>query len=148
MNQEELEKCIDAAQNSQQYAHCPYSHFRIGAALLTSCGKIFTGVNVENSSYGLTICAERTAYTKAVSEGYKSFKGIVVASDLKDRFITPCGACRQFGVEFGDFEVVCVKPDRSTFKSSTHKLLPGLFSQEDLIAKAEQDEREGNKVQN
>lgn len=79
-------------------SYSPFSHFRVGAALLTKDGKVFTGVNVENSSLGATICAERTACVKAVSEGYQDFEAIAIASDSEEAF--PCGICRQFLYEF------------------------------------------------
>ncbi|EGC33950.1 hypothetical protein DICPUDRAFT_153916 [Dictyostelium purpureum] len=141
LTDEELSKCMDAAYDSLQYSYSPYSKFRVGAALLGTNDKIYTGVNVENSSYGLTICAERTAYTKAVSEGCTTFKGIIVVSDATERFTTPCGACRQFGVEFGNFEVVCCKPDRTSFRSSTFGFLPGCFTQVDLDLHANQNKK-------
>jgi cytidine deaminase len=87
-------KLITAAHKAKKNSYSPYSKFRVGAALLTSSGKIITGCNIENSSYSLTICAERTALFKAVSEGHKRFKAIVIASDSSS-FIPPCGACRQ-----------------------------------------------------
>ena len=87
-------KLISAAHKAKKKSYSPYSKFRVGAALLTSSGKIITGCNIENSSYSLTICAERTALFKAVSEGHKRFKAIVIASDSSS-FIPPCGACRQ-----------------------------------------------------
>ncbi|KAF2076201.1 hypothetical protein CYY_002501 [Polysphondylium violaceum] len=127
ISQEELKQLVDAAIDIKKHCYAPYSNFRVGAALLGEDGKIYTGVNVENCSYGLTICAERTAYTKAVSEGCKKFKAIVVSSDVEDKFITPCGACRQFAIEFGDFDVVCVKPDRTMSASTTLEMLPGFF---------------------
>ncbi|GAM25273.1 hypothetical protein SAMD00019534_084480 [Acytostelium subglobosum LB1] len=134
-SQEELNKMIKVASDAKSKAYCPYSHFRVGAALLCEDGTIFSGCNVENGSYGLTICAERTAYTKAVSEGHTKYKAIVVTTDVEDRFITPCGACRQFGIEFGNFEVYCVKPDQKTIhKTSTNELLPGGFGPSDLEA--------------
>lgn len=96
---------IEAALAARAKAYAPYSKFQVGAALLTREGQIFTGCNVENSSYGLAICAERTAICKAVSEGYQEFKSIYVTANP---FATPCGACRQFIVEFGkEIEVVC-----------------------------------------
>ena len=79
-------------------SYSPFSHFRVGAALLTKDGKVFTGVNVENSSLGATICAERTACVKAVSEVYQDFEAIAIASDSEEAF--PCGICRQFLYEF------------------------------------------------
>ena len=96
-----LKLALDARGN----AHAPYSEFKVGAALLTSSGAIYTGCNVENASYGLAICAERVAICKAVSEGERSFQKIAVVATP---FATPCGACRQFIVEFGkSIEVVC-----------------------------------------
>lgn len=88
------------AQKAMQFAYVKYSHFRVGAALLTKGGKIYTGCNIENSSYGATICAERVAFTKAISEGEREFEAIAVASNLKD-FTYPCGICRQFMSEWG-----------------------------------------------
>ncbi|MBR0596348.1 cytidine deaminase [Sinanaerobacter chloroacetimidivorans] len=88
------------AQEMVNSAYAPYSRFKVGAALLTTTGEVFTGVNVENSSFGATICAERTAYVKAISEGHREFEAIAVASS--DGAAFPCGICRQFMYEFGD----------------------------------------------
>jgi len=89
-----------------KYSYAPYSKVTVGAALLTQSGKVYTGVNVENASFGATNCAERTAIFKAVSEGEHKFKAIAVASNL-DKPISPCGICRQVMVEFGtDIDVI------------------------------------------
>ena len=88
------------AKKAVENAYAPYSKFKVGAALLVKDGRIFTGVNVENSSFGATICAERTAYVKAVSEGCKEFEAIAVTSNKGKAW--PCGICRQFMYEFGD----------------------------------------------
>jgi cytidine deaminase len=85
---------IRAAKQAKRLAYAPYSHFRVGAAIRTRQGKVYTGCNVEISSYGLTICAERTAIFKAISEGEREFTAIAVASDDPD-YCPPCGACRQ-----------------------------------------------------
>ena len=85
---------VRAAKRAKLRAYAPYSNFRVGAAIRTRKGKVYTGCNIENSSYGLTICAERTAIFKAISEGEKEFNAIAVASDDHD-FCPPCGACRQ-----------------------------------------------------
>ncbi|XP_066126331.1 cytidine deaminase isoform X2 [Saccopteryx bilineata] len=94
------------SQEAKKSAYCPYSHFPVGAALLTRDGKIFSGCNVENAAYPLGICAERTAIQKAISEGYKDFRAIAIASDLQDDFISPCGACRQVMREY----ILSLKP--------------------------------------
>ena len=94
------------ARDARTRARAPYSHFRVGAALLTKSGKVYTGCNVEISSYGLTICAERTAMFKAVSEGEKRFTAIAVAADEKG-FTSPCGACRQVIMDLaGDIDFI------------------------------------------
>ena len=87
-------RLVAAARRAKRHSYSPYSKFRVGAALLTSRGTTYIGCNIENSSYGLTICAERTAVFKAVSEGEKKFVAIAVTSDSKD-FTPPCGACLQ-----------------------------------------------------
>ncbi|XP_037535017.1 cytidine deaminase b, partial [Nematolebias whitei] len=95
-----------------------------------------TGCNVENASYNLGLCAERTAISKAVSEGYRSFKAIAIASDLCDQFISPCGGCRQFMREFGsDWDVYLSKPDGSYRRMTVDELLPASFGPEDLSMK-------------
>lgn len=106
MTPEIQKELISLAIKSRQIAYAPYSNFLVGAALLTADGSIYTGCNVENTSYGLCICAERTAICKAVSEGHQEFQAIAVAANP---FATPCGACRQFIVEFGkQIEVIAV----------------------------------------
>jgi cytidine deaminase len=118
------EPIIDSAKTAMKNAYAPYSDFHVGAALLTSDGKIFNGCNVENSSYGLTICAERMAVGKAVSEGYKSFKAIVVISSSNPP-ATPCGTCRQFLAEFGpDLKIMCVNTDDVRNEYVLSELLP------------------------
>ncbi|MCJ7985884.1 cytidine deaminase [Priestia sp. OVL9] len=97
----EPKQLIDEAIAASKQAHVPYSHFHVGAALLTTDGKIYRGCNIENASYGLTNCAERTAIFKAVSEGDKQFSAIAVVGDT-DGPISPCGACRQVLAEFCD----------------------------------------------
>ncbi|MDE0839185.1 MAG: cytidine deaminase [Kiritimatiellae bacterium] len=95
---------LEAACSVAELAHCPYSGFRVGAAVATRSGRIFSGCNVENASYGLTICAERVALTKAISEGHPTFVAIaVVASGVSIPY--PCGACRQVLQEFCDSEL-------------------------------------------
>ena len=96
---------IEAAKQARENAHAPYSNFRVGAALRSSSGRIFGGCNVENATYGLTMCAERVAIFKAVSEGERGFRAIAVITDT-DALTPPCGACRQLIWEFcGDIPV-------------------------------------------
>ncbi|CAK6955840.1 cytidine deaminase-like [Scomber scombrus] len=130
---ETVKKLIKQSQQAKERAYCPYSKFRVGAALLTFDNHVFAGCNVENACYNLGICAERNAISKAVSEGHTSFKAIAIASDLNDQFISPCGGCRQFMREFGsDWEVYLSKPDGSYQKMTVSELLPVSFGPEDL----------------
>ena len=95
-----------AALAAREYAHAPFSKFKVGAALEDETGRVYTGCNVENATYGLTICAERVAVFKAISEGARKFKRIAVAADT-DLLTPPCGACRQILWEFcGDAELI------------------------------------------
>src|SRR5438045_8721927 len=97
---------FDAALRVRQNAHAPFSKFKVGAAIEDEAGRIFTGCNVENATYGLTICAERVAVFKAISEGARKFRRVAVAADT-DVLTPPCGACRQILWEFwGDGESV------------------------------------------
>ncbi len=110
-------------------AYVPYSRFPVGAALECEDGAVFTGCNIENSSYGLTNCAERTAAFKAVSEGHRRFKRIVIAG-RSDDYCYPCGACRQVLYEFGpEMEVVCLNRDGAEKHLHIKELLPCGFDQ-------------------
>jgi cytidine deaminase len=101
----EKDLLIEAAKQARENAHAPYSNFRVGAALRSTSGRIFGGCNVENATYGLTMCAERVAIFKAVSEGERGFSAIAVVTDT-DVLTPPCGACRQLIWEFcGDIPV-------------------------------------------
>ena len=105
-----MDQLLEAALGARLHAHAPYSHFKVGAALEDSEGRIHTGCNVENSTYGLTICAERVAVFKAMSEGVRQFRRIAVAADT-ETLTPPCGACRQILWEFcGDILVTLVNP--------------------------------------
>lgn len=100
-----MNKLVEAALAAREQAHAPFSKFKVGAALEDASGRIFTGCNVENATYGLTICAERVAVFKAISEGARAFKRIAVSADT-DVLTPPCGACRQILWEFcGDVEI-------------------------------------------
>eukprot|EP00794_Sanderia_malayensis_P006891 gene6891-7669_t len=129
---QEIQQLFDASDKSKNFSYSPYSNFRVGAALLTETGEIITGCNVENVSYGLAICAERTALVKAVSEGHKRFKAIAISTDVKSTFTYPCGACRQFMAEFGDFDIYLVSPDGRIKKSTLREILPFSFRPSDL----------------
>ena len=113
-------------------AYAPYSHFRVGACLLSDDGRAFTGCNVENASFGGTICAERTALVKGVSEGAKRFTAIAVVGEKDNAW--PCGICRQALNEFsGDMRVICGAKATGTFTAQTlRELLPHSFGPEDL----------------
>lgn len=116
--------CKAAAALENSYA--PFSRFKVGAALLAKDGRIFTGVNVENSSFGGTICAERTAFVKAVSEGCRDFEALAVVSEEGD--VTPCGICRQFMFEFGsDLVVITGSDEHHLRQQKITELLPGGF---------------------
>jgi cytidine deaminase len=120
----------DAATAARAQSYSPYSNFAVGAALRTEDGRIFTGVNVENASYGLTMCAERTAIVTAVTAGARRFLGMVVAGP---ELITPCGACRQVMNEFGpSFLVRCYGPDGTFLEREVRELLPHGFDSEAL----------------
>ncbi len=108
----EKEKLVELAYKASEYSYSPYSHFKVGAALITEDGSVFTGCNVENSSYGATICAERTCALKAVSEGHRKFKMIAVVSGSNE-YTYPCGICRQFLSEFMDGDGVILVHDKN-----------------------------------
>ena len=129
MNYETLkEKSVEA----KSKALAPYSNFHVGAALMTEDGKIYTGSNIESSSYSLTMCAERTAIFKAISEGERRFKAIAVAGDTDD-FISPCGACRQVISDLcGDIDIIMLNKKNESKIMKASELLPLAFSDKDL----------------
>ncbi|KAL7752223.1 hypothetical protein RI367_002268 [Sorochytrium milnesiophthora] len=132
LSSDQRQQLIKLAIDSKAHSFSPYSKFRVGAALLASSGKIYTGCNVENASYGGCICAERTAYVKAVSEGERSFVACAVSTDVND-FCSPCGICRQFMSEFGvDTLVIMAKPDGTFRDRPLSALLPDSFGTQDL----------------
>ena len=123
---------IKIAMEAREKSYSPYSGFKVGAAVYTKSGKVFTGCNIESASYSPTICAERVAISKCISEGYKDIEKIaVVGSDTKLSF--PCGVCRQFMVEFSkNIKVICAKNIDSYEIYSLSELLPHSFGPEDL----------------
>lgn len=134
MTELETQKLMDCAIKARENAYSPYSHFAVGAALLCEDGTLFEGCNIENASYGLTNCAERTAIFKAVSEGHTKFKALAVVADTEGP-CAPCGACRQVMAEFkipliimgnliGNIKIVTIE-----------ELLPFSFSECDVTGK-------------
>ena len=115
-----------AADTAKENAYAPFSGYRVGAALLAGSGRVYTGVNVENSSYGGTICAERTAFVKAVSEGERNFEAIAIAA--ADGEALPCGICRQFMYEFApELEVITGENEENLRVHRLDELLPEGF---------------------
>jgi cytidine deaminase len=122
-----MNKLLEAALAAQENAHAPFSKFKVGAAIEDETGRIFTGCNVENATYGLTICAERVAVFKAISEGARKFTRIAVAADT-DVLTPPCGACRQILWEFcGDAELTLVNLQGKTETFRLKELFPRPF---------------------
>jgi len=118
---------IEKAKKARLRAYAPYSKSKVGAALLAKSGKVYTGANVENASLGLTVCAERSALLKAVTNGEKNLVKIAVVAD-KDEPVTPCGACRQVLSEFvSDLRIICVNLEGKIKRYNLKKLLPDAF---------------------
>jgi len=125
-------KLLKMAEEARLKAYVPYSKFKVGAALLTKEGKIYTGCNIENASFGLTICAERVAIFKAVSEGSTQFEALAVICD-SGKPCFPCGACRQIISEFGNETSIIISNLEGKIKiSNINELLPDAFGKEDL----------------
>lgn len=123
-----IEKAIEA----KNYSISPYSNFKVGAAILTKNGDIITGCNIESASYSLTICAERTAIFKALSDGKKDFSAIAITSDSKD-FCPPCGSCRQVILDLcGDIDVIMINSTNEIKITKISQLLPYAFGSETL----------------
>jgi cytidine deaminase len=120
---------IAAARNAREHAHAPFSNFRVGAAVRAKSGRIFTGCNVENATYGLTLCAERVAVFKAISEGERGFDAVAVVADT-DVLTPPCGSCRQILWEFcGDADVILANLQGKIERCRMSELLPRPFDQ-------------------
>ncbi|API89561.1 cytidine deaminase [Marinilactibacillus sp. 15R] len=134
MNENQEIKLIRTATDMLERAYVPYSKFPVGASLLTKEGTVYSGCNIENASFGLTNCAERTAIFKAVSEGEKNFEYLVVTGDT-DGPISPCGACRQVMAEFFSPEMKVLLTNRKGQKQETtvQELLPGAFTSKDMV---------------
>eukprot|EP00158_Paraphelidium_tribonemae_P000521 Partr_v1_DN22686_c0_g1_i1_m5230 putative cytidine deaminase len=141
------QRLVEASKEAMKHSYAPYSKFHVGAALIDKNGTIWTGCNVENCSYGGAICAERTAYVKAVSEGVREFEAIAISAYsssqmASDDWIYPCGICRQFMVEFGNVEVILTRisstlttgRNEETKITTLTELLPEAFTPKSLIA--------------
>ena len=128
-----MEKLLQLAKEARQQAYVPYSKFPVGAAIITKDGKVYQGCNIENASFGLTNCAERTAIFKAVSEGETAFEAIAVIADTTGP-VSPCGACRQVMVEFCEptMPVYLTNLNGDVQQTTVGDLLPGAFTTEDL----------------
>lgn len=125
-------KLLMLAGEAKERSYSPYSRFKVGTALLTADGNVITGTNVENATYGATICAERAAVVRAISEGYRDFVAIAIASDAKSETY-PCGICRQFLAEFGlDIKVITGKPEGEIRVNTVAELLPFAFTKKTL----------------
>jgi len=126
------ETLVAAARAAREHAHAPYSNFRVGAALRATSGRIFTGCNVENATFGLTVCAERVAVFKAISEGERGFRAMAMVTD-REALTPPCGACRQILWEFcGDVEVVLANLDGQLEVHRMSTLFPRPFDSSNL----------------
>lgn len=132
---------IQKAFEAQSYSYTPYSHFQVGAALLSNSGKVYLGCNIENAAYSPTNCAERTAFFKAVSEGTRGFRKIVIVGNPEGtaqgegRYCAPCGVCRQVMAEFcnhDEFEIILAVSDTDYKSYKLKELLPLGFTNEDL----------------
>lgn len=133
INENQKHELVTTAENMLDKAYVPYSNFQVGAALLTEDGKVFGGCNIENASFGLTNCAERTALFSAIAQGYTSFKYLVVTGNTEGP-ISPCGACRQVIAEFcGDqMPVLLTNTNHDENETTVNELLPGYFKSGDM----------------
>ena len=131
MDNQEL---IKAAMEAKEHAYVPYSHFRVGAALLARDGRVFQGCNIENAGYTPTNCAERTAFFKAIYEGVRDFEAIAVNGDAED-YLYPCGVCRQVMAEFCDpktFRILVSNKNGDYHEYTLEQIFPGAFTPEEL----------------
>jgi cytidine deaminase len=130
VDQATIDRLVEAARLARQSAYAPYSRFAVGAAVLTRSGKVVTGCNIENASFGLTVCAERVAILKAVSEGETNFVALAVVTSIDG---SPCGACRQVMAEFAlDMPVIIADLQQVHRIATVAELLPGAFTPDDL----------------
>ncbi|MBN1543588.1 cytidine deaminase [candidate division KSB1 bacterium] len=127
-----INQLVHKACQARENAYAPYSRFRVGAALLSANGVIYTGCNIETSSLGLTICAERVALVKAISEGQSAFHAIAIASSTR-KICMPCGACRQMLWDLaGNIDIILTEEDQPAKQMKLADLLPHAFNRQDL----------------
>lgn len=134
LTKQEIERLLDKAQEARDHSYAPYSKYNVGAALLTADGQIYQGCNIENAGFTPTVCAERTAFFKAVYDGHRAFRAIAVIA-TGDEMGFPCGVCRQVMAEFcdRDFVIITANRDRSQVDvSAFEQLLPHSFGPKDL----------------
>ena len=133
LDEKSTKKLIELAFEAQKNSYSPYSKFKVGACVLAKSGKFYSGANIENASYPAGICAERVAYSKAISEGEKEFLAVCITCDHDDTFAYPCGVCRQFMSEFGTETIVVVAKNKEEYKTfSLKELLPECFNKDAL----------------
>ena len=139
MTNEEIKSLIKKALDMRNYSYTPYSHYNVGAALLSADGKVYTGCNIENASFTPTNCAERTAFFKAVSEGVKEFKAIAICGGAEGAEVlddcSPCGVCRQVMSEFcdDDFVIIIAKSEDEYKVYTLPQMLPERFGPKDVL---------------
>ncbi len=125
---------VEHSLNARKRSYSPYSRFKVGASLLAGSGKIYTGSNIESASYSLTLCAERVAFAKAISDGEKLFKAIAVSVSTNE-LVYPCGACRQFMFEFAkDLDIIVVKSSTEYVITKLRDLLPEAFERKSITS--------------
>ena len=131
LEEDDMEELIRAAMVARNNAYAPYSNFKVGAAVLAKNGKIYTGCNIENASYGLCNCAERTAIYKAISEGEIELIAMAITADTNEP-VAPCGACRQVMAEFGITKVMMCNLHGKQYMATLEELLPYSFGKKHL----------------
>ena len=136
LSPESIDRLVKTATAVREKAHAPYSGFKVGAAILDANGRLHEGCNVENASYGLSVCAERHAVAAAVSAGGDGIVALAVVTDMNPP-ASPCGACRQVLVEFGDFAVILADLAGERMVTSVAELLPDAFTPESLVKSQE-----------
>jgi cytidine deaminase len=132
LSPEIIDRLVGAASAARENAHAPYSEFTVGAAVLDADGNVHVGCNIENASYGLSVCAERHAIAAAVAKGAGRIEALAVVTDT-DPPASPCGACRQVLVEFGDFPVILANPAGERLQTTVGNLLPDAFTPDSLL---------------